>query len=128
MKIFRKEQGILVIDWTAFKDLVVRELAVHAMGVLYLTVKIIDRFSKAPIKDIWVYKTKTKNYHVRIIKDMSWDSPLILARKKGLLKEWVCIEKSSIPEFLAKDIFSETCSDKKRQRLVSKLMELKAFW
>lgn len=116
------------MDLTALKDLVVRELAVHAMGVLYLAIKVIDKFSKTSTPDIWVYKAKTKNYHVRIVKDTSWDSPLILFRKRGLLKEWTCIEKSSIPEFLSKGIFSDTCSDKERKRLISKMMELKAFW
>lgn len=116
------------MDWTVFKDLVIKEFAVHAIGVLYLAIRVIDRFTKTPSGDICVYKVKTKNYHVRIVKDTSWDSPLILARKKGLLKEWVCIDKSSIPEFISKDIFSDTCSDKDRKRLVSKMMELKAFW
>ena len=122
-----EEQGILVINLTELKEIVLQELSMKAIGALYTLIKVIDRFSKDKTTDIALYKAKTKNYHVRILKDTNWDDPLIVFRKRGFLKNWKCIDRKNVPEF-AREIFKESCSEKQRQRLISKMMELKAFW
>jgi hypothetical protein len=116
------------MNWLTLKDLVVKEFAVKAMAALCVLIRVIEKVSKEKIEDIRFYKFKTKNYHVRIMMDTTWQDPFILFRKKGFLKEWVCMDRSDVPEFLARDIFSDSCDEKKRKRLVSKMMELKAFW
>jgi hypothetical protein len=116
------------MKWPEFKELVIKELAIKAIAVLYSFIRVIDRVQKEETKDIRFFSVKTKNYHVRLLVDNSWDSPCILVRKKGLLKDWKLIDKKSIPECLVQDIFEPTCPAEKRRRLVNKMMELKAFW
>lgn len=116
-----------MINITALKDLVVKELAMKAIGALYLFIKVIDKFNKDKTADVVLYKVKTKNYHVRVLKDSNWDDPLIVFRRRGFLKDWTCIDKKNVPEF-AKEIFKDSCSAAQRKRLISKMMELKAFW
>lgn len=110
------------------KELLMKEGAIVVLGVLYYVIKIIDKFDKTETTDIRMFKVKTKNYHVRLISDNSWEGPAILARKKGFLKNWAYIDKKAVPECLVQDIFETTCSSEKRKRLVNKMMELKAFW
>lgn len=116
------------MNWPEIKDLLIKEGAIMALGVLYALIKILDKFERAETTDIRLFKVKTKNYHVRLIVDNSFDSPAVLARKKGFLKEWSLIEKKDIPACLVQDIFETSCSKEKRKKLVGKMMELKAFW
>ncbi len=116
------------MKWPQIKELLIKELAIKAIGALYSVIKVLDRVQKEETKDIRLFKVKTKNYHVRLLVDHSFDSPCILARRKGFLKDWVCIGRQSMPDCLVEDIFEPTCSDEKRKRLVSKMLELKAFW
>lgn len=116
------------MNWTEFKELLIKEVAVTVLGALYRVIKIIDRFGKTETTDIRMFKVKTKNHHVRLIVDNSYDSPCVIARKRGFFKNWSLIEKKAIPECLVQDIFETSCSKEKRKKLVSKMMDLKAFW
>jgi len=127
-KVLYKDQGILVISLEDLKDLLIKEASIRAMGALCFFLRIIDRFNNDPVADIRFYKFKTKNYLVRIFKDTNWNDPLVLFRKRGFMKEWSALDKNKIPEFISKEIFEDSCDAKKRARLVSKMMELKAFW
>lgn len=116
------------MNWTEIKELLIKDGAVIVLGVLYHVIKFIDKLDKSTTTDIRFFKVKTKRYHVRLLMDGTYDSPCILARKRGFLKDWSLIEKKDIPECLVQDIFEPTCSNEKRKRLVNKMMELKAFW
>lgn len=116
------------MKWKEIKEIVLKEGAIHVMDVLYVLIRILDRFEKTETSDIRMFKVKTKNHHVRLIVDRSWEGPGILVRKRGFLKDWSFIEKKAVPACLVQDIFEPTCSNEKRKRLVKKMMELKAFW
>lgn len=116
------------MKWKEVKEILLKEGAIHVMDVLYVVIKILDRIEKTETTDIMMFKVKAKNYHVRLIVDQSWDGPGILVRKRGFLKDWSFIEKKAVPACLVQDIFEPTCSKEKRQRLINKMMELKAFW
>lgn len=116
------------MKWLEFKDLVVKDCAIFAMGALYLVIKILDRVTKEKTIDIKFFKVKTKSHHVRLLVDRNIEDPLILVRPKGLLKLWTAMERKGIPNCLINNIFEESCSKKERHRLVNKMMGLKAFW
>ncbi len=116
------------MKWPRFKELVIKEFAIKAIGVLYSTIKLLDKIQKQETKDIKLFKVKTKNHHVRLLVDHSFDSPCIIARRKGFLKDWILIDRKSMPECLVQDIFEPTCGHEKRKYLVQRMLELKAFW
>jgi hypothetical protein len=116
------------MNWKEAKEILIKEGAIHVMDMLYVFIRVLDRIEKTETKDIQMFKVKTKNHHVRLIVDYSWDGPGILVRKKGFMKDWSFIEKKAVPACLVQDIFEPTCSKEKRKRLVGKMMELKAFW
>lgn len=116
------------MNWPEIKELLIKDGAVIALGLLYHFIKLIDRFDKGNATDIKFFKVKTKKYHVRLLKDGAQDSPCVLARRRGLLKDWDLIEKKDIPACLVQDIFEDTCSPERRKRLVSRMLDLKAFW
>ena len=116
------------MNWLTFKELMVKDFAVKAMGALFVVIKVIDKISKDKTKDIKFYRVKTKNYHVRLLIDGNYDDPFILIKPKGFLKTWACMAKKDIPNCLIQDIFDESCSEEKRKHLINKMMNLKAFW
>lgn len=116
------------MNWLSLKELVIRDFAVTAMGVLYAVIKVIDKVTKEKTEDVRFYKLKTKNHHVRLIVDNSFDDPCILVKPKGFFKEWTLMEKKDVPSCLVEDIFNDSCSKEKRKRLINKMMGLKAFW
>lgn len=116
------------MKWLEVKDLVTKDLAVMVLGALYSVIKVCDRFAKQETTDIRFYKVKTKDHHVRLLVDGHVEDPLILIRPKGLLKLWTAMERKGIPNCLVENIFNDSCSKKERQRLVNKIVGLKAFW
>lgn len=116
------------MKWLEFKDLVVKDCAVFAMGALFILIKAIDKVTKEKTIDIKFFKVKTKNHHVRLLVDGHIEDPLILVRQRGLLKLWTAMERKSIPNCLIGNIFEDSCSKKERQRIVNKMVGLKAFW
>lgn len=116
------------MNWLVLKELVVKDFAVTAMGVLYTVIKIIDKITKEKTEEIGFYKVKTKRHHVRLLIDNTFDDPCILVKPRGFFKEWSIMDKKDVPKCLVEDIFEESCSKEKRKRLVNKMMGLKAFW
>lgn len=116
------------MNWLTFKELVVRDFAVTAMGALFIAIKVIDKISKEKTKDIKFYKVKTENHHVRLLIDGNYDDPFILVKPRGFFKKWDCMARKNIPNCLIQDIFDESCSEEKRSHLINKMMNLRAFW
>ena len=116
------------MKWKELKEFLIKEGAIHALDALYLAIRIIDRLQKSETTDIRMFKAKTKNYHVRLLIDHSFDSPCFLVRKKGFMREWSLIEKKDVPACFVDDVFETSCSSDKRNRLVNRMLELKAFW
>lgn len=110
------------------KEILEKDLAIKVLGALYLVVGIIDRLTGDHLGDIKFHKIKTKNYHVRLLIDHSFGDSILLIKRKGFFKEWRAISQSDLPKFLADEIFDHDCAEDRRKKLVSKVMELKAFW
>jgi hypothetical protein len=110
------------------KELVIKDLAITAMGFLAFAINVIEKVGKQETKEIRFFKVKTKNYHVRLLVDQSIADPLILVRPRGFLKDWTCMDRRDIPKCIPQDIFEDSCTQEKRRSLVNKIVELKAFW
>ncbi len=109
------------------KEIVVKEFAIHALEALYHFIKTLDKIEKkTEAKHMRFYKVKTKNYHVRLLVDQG--EPLTLVRRRGFLKEWDAMDLDSVPLCLKETIFLDSCPPEERNRLVIKMMDLKAFW
>ncbi len=111
------------------RDIVEKDFAVMVLGTLYLVIKVVDRFTNDnTLSDIKYYSIKTKNYHVRLLADRPYGESMLLTKPKGFFKEWRAISQDDLPKFLADEIFDDACPKDRRKKLVSKVMELKAFW
>lgn len=104
-----------------------KEFAIHILEGLYHFIKFLDKKQNtAEAKRMRFYKVKTKNYHVRLLVDNG--EPLTLVRRRGFLKEWDAMNLDGVPLCLKETVFLDSCPDEERQRLVIKMMDLKAFW
>ena len=107
------------------------EAVMVALGVLCKVINVLNRFNPDELNtSAKIEKFKTKKYHVRVLIE-NHSSPTILIKEKGLLKldKWGVFEKDKgTPSELMNEINSESCTPARRKYLLTKIMDLKAFW
>lgn len=115
------------MQWKKFKEIAMKEFAIHGLEALYYFIRGLDRIQKTTeSQHMRFYKVKTKNYHVRLLIDQG--EPLTLVRKRGFFTEWDAMDLKGVPSCLKDIIFEDSCPAEERKRLVMKMMDLKAFW
>jgi hypothetical protein len=105
------------------------EGVIIVLGVLYKLLGILHKIDPDPSENNYrIEKFKTKKYHVQVLLD-SQCSPTILIREKGLLRRWELFEKDKgTPPELMGEIDSDQCTPERRKYLLTKIINLKAFW
>jgi hypothetical protein len=122
------------MKWSEIKESIVLDGAIILLEALTLCECILDKFISEEEErnsgKFYLDKIKTRKYHMIILRDPdnTWDDPIIFIRPKGFLKTWQPFNTDILPETIAAEAFSDSCTLEKRKRLITKMIDLSAFW
>ena len=113
------------IKWEHIKQSVITEAAIICIDLMFA---VFPRLDKAITEDYAYYKITTPTHRVRLLADDLRRDKIIISKPKGWLKVWTAMNNKSVPYIFADEIFDKKCTSQRRQKLVTKMIGLKAFW
>lgn len=107
------------------------EATTWVIGALFVGIRVISLIgpeTKTDFGKAYLFNVKTPTHRVKVFLDFRAGGHLMLFRQRGFLKQWENADKDEIPSFLAEEIFSVDCPKERREKLVDKVLKLRAFW